>query len=101
MPTECALPVAGCYVARSLRRFPNAQDHRRRDFPGFELLDLFGPLEMFGMLEDAPDIRMVAETMDPVVSRQGPASVVDATFAEGCRVRPALGAGRTGHQAGY
>lgn len=52
-------------------------------FPGFELLDLFGPLEMFGMLEDAPDIRMVAETMDPVVSRQGPASVVDATFAEG------------------
>lgn len=52
-------------------------------FPGFELLDLFGPLEMFGMLEDAPDIRVVAETMDPVVSRQGPASVVDATFAEG------------------
>ena len=32
-------------------------------FPGFELLDLFGPLEMFGMLEDAPDIRVVAETM--------------------------------------
>jgi putative intracellular protease/amidase len=52
-------------------------------FPGFELLDLFGPLEMFGMLEDAPDIRMVAATMDPVKSRQGPASVVDATFAEG------------------
>lgn len=22
-------------------------------FPGFELLDLFGPLEMFGMLKDS------------------------------------------------
>jgi putative intracellular protease/amidase len=52
-------------------------------FPGFELLDLFGPLEMFGMLEDAPNIRMIAERNAPVVSRQGPASVVDATFAAG------------------
>lgn len=52
-------------------------------FPGFELLDLFGPLEMFGMLADVPDIRMVAETAAPVKSRQGPASVVDATFGEG------------------
>ena len=52
-------------------------------FPGFELLDLFGPLEMFGMLEDTPSIRMVAATMDPVASRQGPLSVVDQTFADG------------------
>ena len=52
-------------------------------FPGFELLDLFGPLEMFGMLEDAPDIRMVAATPEPVKSRQGPLSVVDQTFADG------------------
>lgn len=52
-------------------------------FPGFELLDLFGPLEMFGMLEDAPVIRMVAATADPVASRQGPLSVVDQTFADG------------------
>lgn len=44
-------------------------------FPGFELLDLFGPLEMFGMLEDTPDIRMVAATAEPVKSRQGPASM--------------------------
>lgn len=51
-------------------------------FPGFELLDLFGPLEMFGMLEDAPEIRMIAATKDPVASRQGPESVVDAAFAE-------------------
>lgn len=52
-------------------------------FPGFELLDLFGPLEMFGMLEDAPDIRVVAETMDPVVSRQGPASALVTTVCTG------------------
>ncbi|MEK9904062.1 MAG: DJ-1/PfpI family protein [Rhodospirillales bacterium] len=51
-------------------------------FPGFELLDMFGPLEMFGMLEDAPTIKMIAATMDPVASRQGPSSVVDQSFVE-------------------
>lgn len=50
-------------------------------FPGFELLDMYGPLEMFGMLEDAPTIRMIAETEAPVESRQGPKTLVDATFA--------------------
>jgi len=52
-------------------------------FPGFELLDMFGPLEMFGMLEDTPEIRMIAETSEPVKSRQGPATVVDAVLADG------------------
>jgi putative intracellular protease/amidase len=51
-------------------------------FPGFELLDMFGPLEMFGMLEDAPAIKMIAESLEPVPSRQGPRSVVDATLAD-------------------
>ena len=51
-------------------------------FPGFELLDLFGPLEMFGMLEDAPDIQMVAKTTSPVASRQGPETVVNLTLSE-------------------
>jgi putative intracellular protease/amidase len=51
-------------------------------FPGFELLDMFGPLEMFGMLEDAPDIQMIAATSEPVASRQGPKTVIDATFAD-------------------
>ncbi len=51
-------------------------------FPGFELLDLFGPLEMFGMLEDAPDIKMIAASSAPVASRQGPRSVIDKTFDE-------------------
>ena len=38
---------------------------------------------MFGLMEDAPDIRIVAATAEPVASRQGPRSAVDATFADG------------------
>ncbi len=30
-------------------------------FPGFELLDMFGPLQMFGLLKDKFEICMVAE----------------------------------------
>jgi hypothetical protein len=30
-------------------------------FPGFEVLDVFGPLEMFGMAPDNFDIHLVAE----------------------------------------
>jgi transcriptional regulator GlxA family with amidase domain len=44
-------------------------------FPEFELLDVFGPLEMFGMIEDFA-IRLVAETRE-VASTQGPRSVID------------------------
>ncbi len=39
-------------------------------FPGFELLDLFGPLEMFGLLKDDFDLKLVAETPGPVESNQ-------------------------------
>lgn len=39
-------------------------------FPGFELLDLFGPLEMFGLLKNDFDLQLVAETTDPVASNQ-------------------------------
>jgi transcriptional regulator GlxA family with amidase domain len=39
-------------------------------FPGFELLDLFGPLEMFGLLQDDFDLQLVAETLDPIASNQ-------------------------------
>jgi transcriptional regulator GlxA family with amidase domain len=49
-------------------------------FPGFELLDIFGPLEMFGVLKDHFRIVMLAETAEPVASAQGPRSVVDRTF---------------------
>lgn len=39
-------------------------------FPGFELLDLFGPLEMLGMLPDHYDLHLVAQTSGPVQSNQ-------------------------------
>ena len=54
-------------------------------FPGFELLDLFGPLEMFGMYPESFDIRLVAETGGPVTSSQKPVSLPDHTFADGER----------------
>jgi len=37
-------------------------------FPGFELLDVFGPLEMFGLLEAQFTIDLVAEAPGPVPS---------------------------------
>ena len=49
-------------------------------FPQFEALDMFGPIEMFGMLPEAFEIRMVAETSAPVSCKQGPTSLVDQTF---------------------
>ena len=38
-------------------------------YPGFEMLDMFGPLEMFSMLgSELVQIVMVAQTKDPVPS---------------------------------
>lgn len=51
-------------------------------FEGFELLDVFGPLEMFGMLKDRVEIVMLAEKAGPVKSGAGPAAVADMAFAE-------------------
>lgn len=52
-------------------------------FPGFELLDLYGPLEMFGLVSDPLDLRIVAERADPVPSAQGPRAAVDDLVADG------------------
>ena len=49
-------------------------------FPEFELLDLFGPFEMFGLLPEHFDLRLVSENGDNVASNQGPISVVDYSF---------------------
>ena len=46
-------------------------------FPEFELLDVYGPLEMFGLLRDDVEIRMVAESRVPVRSSPGPRTAVD------------------------
>jgi len=51
-------------------------------FPGFELLDVFGPLEMFGALRDDYGLEMVAETAGAVASHQGPAAVAGTSIRE-------------------
>ena len=51
-------------------------------FPGFELLDVFGPLEMFGALPDNYRLETVAERPGPVASNQGPQAVADVALAE-------------------
>lgn len=49
-------------------------------FPGFELLDVFGPLEMYGMAPEHFGIHLVAENPGQVASKQGPRSVVETGF---------------------
>jgi transcriptional regulator GlxA family with amidase domain len=52
-------------------------------FPGFELLDVFGPLEMFGLLGAEYALTLVAENPGPVRSGQGPSAFADATIGDG------------------
>ena len=54
-------------------------------FPGFQTLDLFGPLEMLGDLGDKFEITIVAETFEPVTSVHGQSLLVDKTIADGCK----------------
>ncbi len=49
-------------------------------FPGFELLDLFGPMEMFGLLPDDYEITLVSEKAGNVVSGQKISTVATAAF---------------------
>ena len=51
-------------------------------FPDFELLDVFGPLEMFGLLPEHFDIHLLAEAGALVSSKQGPRSAVDYHFSD-------------------
>ncbi|MGH7997021.1 MAG: DJ-1/PfpI family protein [Opitutaceae bacterium] len=49
-------------------------------FEGFELLDVFGPLELFGLLRDRVTVELMAETVGPVRSSHGPAAVAERTL---------------------
>ena len=49
-------------------------------FPGFETLDLFGPIEMFGLLQDEFSISIVAQQPGEVASAQGQRVCVDCSF---------------------
>lgn len=51
-------------------------------YPEFELLDVFGPLEMFGLLKGMIDITVVAERKGPVLSAQGPEVVAACDFRD-------------------
>ena len=65
-------------------------------FDGFELLDVFGPLEMYGMAADHFDICLLAENEGSVASRQGPRSVVDYPFSQAPQVDILFVPGGTG-----
>jgi putative intracellular protease/amidase len=49
-------------------------------YPGFELLDVFGPAEMFGNVGPELVILMLAEAAGPVASAQGPKVLAEAGF---------------------
>ncbi len=49
-------------------------------YPKFELLDVYGPAEMFGNLAGKVKVVMVAEQAGPVASAQGPKVVADFGF---------------------
>ncbi len=54
-------------------------------FDDFELLDVFGPLEMFGisnMMKDGFELKFVSETGTATKSSAGPVSVVDYSFSD-------------------
>jgi putative intracellular protease/amidase len=51
-------------------------------YPDFELLDLYGPLEMFGCLGPELRIETVAQQAGPVRSAQGPETVARYGFAD-------------------
>jgi transcriptional regulator GlxA family with amidase domain len=51
-------------------------------YPQFELLDVFGPVEMFGNLTGVIAVTMVAERPGPVVSAQGPSALAEYGFTD-------------------
>ena len=55
-------------------------------FPGFELLDVFGPMEMFGKLEDDFSLELVAETAGAIGSGQTLSAQADKTIDDAIEV---------------
>ncbi|MDX7988028.1 DJ-1/PfpI family protein [Xenorhabdus sp. 12] len=48
----------------------------------FELLDVFGPLEMFGLLRDKVNIVLIAEKLGSARSSAGPSVTINKTFEQ-------------------
>jgi len=51
-------------------------------FDRFELLDIFGPLEMFGVVPNRFELITVGQRKGAIASAQGPAVVVERTFED-------------------
>jgi putative intracellular protease/amidase len=51
-------------------------------FPRFELLDVFGPAEMFGVLDGLVQVVTVSAEAGPVASNQGPRAVADYGYGD-------------------
>lgn len=51
-------------------------------FPGFEMLDIYGPLELFSMHRDAFEIVAVGERKEPIPASGGPSTMPDAVFGD-------------------
>jgi len=51
-------------------------------FDGFELLDFYGPLEMFGLMEGDARITVMAQKTGAVKSAAGPSGMADATLKD-------------------
>lgn len=51
-------------------------------FEGFELLDVFGPMGMFGMLKDDYELHLIAEQAGEVKSNQGLSAMATLSIAE-------------------
>ena len=66
-------------------------------YPQFELLDVYGPAEIFGNLSGRIKVVMVAAEAGPVASAQGPKVVADYGFADCPDARPGAGAGGIWH----
>jgi transcriptional regulator GlxA family with amidase domain len=49
-------------------------------FDGFELLDVFGPLEVFGMIPDRFTMSLIGPAAGPVRSAQGPRAMADCSY---------------------
>jgi transcriptional regulator GlxA family with amidase domain len=54
-------------------------------FDGFELLDVFGPVEMFGRLSDRFEINLVGQAAGPVASAQGPQVIAGYAYVDAPR----------------
>jgi transcriptional regulator GlxA family with amidase domain len=65
-------------------------------FPRFDLLDVAGPLQVFGLLKNLFELLLIAEAAGPVESGQGPAIVADVAAARCPRLEVLLVPGGVG-----